>query len=332
MPIIKGTRFSDQLAATSTANEEFRGLGGDDTFLFHFDDRSDRFIGGGGNDRLKITYPEDLDRPAPTGLLKDVKFVGGPGFDTIEMALDFDRIDVVLNLNRQGFRPATAEALEVNVAFYPYGGGSPDFTLQGTARADIFHFSAQGGALAGTLRATTGNGNDSVTTGHLSNITAVIVNTGTGNDTVLLQAGAASTHVNTGAGRDVIHTNWLNSERIIAGAGDDIVYLDGQYYGVNPDIVTGGAGRDRFMTDIYQNATTAIITDFRAGQDKIVVTDDTFRPEELIFVETAADIGTDFFNLYFARKEAELYYRGDLVIDLDGAARVGARDFLFEPE
>ena len=57
MPIIKGTKFSDQLSATSTRQEELRGLGGDDTFLFHFNDRSDRFIGGAGEDRFLFNGP-----------------------------------------------------------------------------------------------------------------------------------------------------------------------------------------------------------------------------------------------------------------------------------
>lgn len=331
MPIIKGTRFSDQLSATATRQEELRGLGGDDTFLFHFNDRSDRFIGGAGDDRLKIVFPEDINRSAPTGLLKDVKFVGGPGFDTIELTFDMDRIDIVLNLNRQGFRTGSAEAIEINAMFATYLDGTPDFTLQGTSGTDILNFQTTA-YTTGMLRAMTGGGADTVAINGFGRILNVIINTGTGNDTIRLGSTVESTTVNSGAGADTIYTSWLNSERIMAGGGNDTIILDGHNHGVNPDIITGGAGRDRFVTDILQYATSAIITDFRAGQDKIVVTDDDFQPEDLVFVERAADVGNDFSTLYFARQEAELYLRGSLLIDLDGAARVGARDFLFEPE
>ncbi|MFN7053787.1 MAG: M10 family metallopeptidase C-terminal domain-containing protein, partial [Gemmobacter sp.] len=287
--------------------------------------------GGAGDDRLKIDFPEDIDRSAPTGLLKDVKFVGGPGFDTIELTFDMDRIDIVLNLNRQGFRTGSAEAIEINAMFATYLDGTPDFTLQGTGGTDILNFQTTA-YTTGMLRAMTGGGADTVAINGFGRILNVIINTGTGNDTVRLGPIAESTTVNSGAGADTIYTSWLNSERIMAGGGNDTIILDGHNHGVSPDIITGGAGRDRFVTDILQYATSAIITDFRAGQDKIVVTDDDFQPEDLVFVERAADIGNDFSTLYFARQEAELYLRGSLLIDLDGAARVGARDFLFEPE
>ena len=102
------------------------------------------------------------------------------------------------------------------------------------------------------------------------------IDSGKGNDNILV-SGDGSAYVKGGAGNDSIAGNTGN-DKLLGGAGADT--LAG---GSGNDTLTGGAGRDVF---VYESGND-IITDYKAGQDKIQIDDNidsvTVKGKNVIF-------------------------------------------------
>ncbi|QEI05274.1 DUF4214 domain-containing protein [Pigmentiphaga aceris] len=235
-----------------------------------------------------------------------------------------------------------------------FGGDSLTALTTFTAGDGGVNFSSNN-QTASSLTISTGAGQDDIEANAAS---IVSLNTGAGNDYVYLDGALSATAVvNLGAGDDTIYLTQgaVEGARIYGGDGDDTFVMNAVTHAVNGEggsvtTLTGGAGTDTyvFRTEIVGTTAgkvTAVITDFKTGEDKIEVqsnntaylaSEDTFKKastistslEALLVEATAALSGTTLY--YVGQFGTDAYLVTDFqtagytnVIKLEGVSLAG---------
>lgn len=168
----------------------------------------------------------------------------------------------------------------VNVAIKAVGGGiigTPgDDNLVGTNGNDIIR------GLAGNDTLRGGNGNDTLYGGDGNDLIEGgngndILYGDRGNDTLLggngndiMYGGDGNDYLDGGNGDDTLYGGDGN-DTLIGGNGDDLL-VGGKGY----DLLTGGNGRDRFYLSDTRTGEFDTITDFKVGQDTILISQSEF--------------------------------------------------------
>jgi predicted extracellular nuclease len=162
----------------------------------------------------------------------------------------------------------------VSVTINPTGGiiGTPDDDiLTGSNRNDLIW------GLGGNDTLLGGNGHDTLYGGDGNDLLAGgngndILYGGDGNDTLLggngndtLYGGNGDDYLDGGNGNDTLYGGDGN-DTLLGGNGDDLL-VGGQGY----DLLTGGNGRDRFYLSDTRTGEFDTITDFKVGQDLILI-------------------------------------------------------------
>ena len=256
-------------------NDTLEGGAGNDTL--EGGDGSDRMTGGAGNDILSDGAGADQvhggdgdDHLLASVDAADDHFSGGAGSDTLDYSAARSPLTVNLAAGRASGADIGEDAISEIEAVI---GGASDDALIGGAGDDV---------LAG------GTGNDTIADGAGSDK----VDGGYGDDVVLASADGANDDYNGSSGHDVLDYSETTItvtidlrngtaqgreigkdliagfEEIIAGSGDDAIYV-----GKGSVVLTGGAGDDCFTfqcdDDGGSEQSVKKITDFTVG-DKIV--------------------------------------------------------------
>jgi hypothetical protein len=129
----------------------------------------------------------------------------------------------------------------------------------------------------GQLNVATGSGHDYFDFSARWAVSAdVRVNTGNGNDTVVIHGSTVShaqdldVDIRTGRGKDTIVLEGMHSEFVSAGAGSDDIYVLTGSFANAPDTIKTGGGRDRLFVELDAYSTVAVVRDFDADKDVFV--------------------------------------------------------------
>ncbi|MDE4175769.1 hypothetical protein PXK01_16525 [Phaeobacter sp. PT47_59] len=271
MPRINGTRFDDELAATSTTREALYGRDGDDTLIFYSSDFSDRFWGHAGDDVLE--GPNFSFQGAESySFTRNLHFSGGAGLDTIELDIEIDTdATTTLRLGTFAMDRVSAEIRHFDLDAAGSGDSTDTLTIQGSRRNEEVELVDTTGSGAGEIIVNLGGGNDLFNAyGINSNWASLRVNAGSGDDEVYLNQSADGARINTGRGDDIVYTNGFHRETIILGGGDDNVVVSEGSFNTQPDLIRTGGGHDRIHLSVSTFSTLAQITDFSEGKDTLV--------------------------------------------------------------
>ncbi|MGD9865997.1 MAG: hypothetical protein AB7S99_22585 [Pseudodonghicola sp.] len=345
-----GTDRDDAFSATSAIRESFYGLGGNDTFYFYdlstgptppstdFDS-SDRFFGGTGRDQLtNITV--NFDGAEGAGKLDALSFDGGAGYDTLTVAVAIDmesynskistfRFDDVAPLVR------SVEHREFNVTLSRIGATTNELQLLGGNRDETVRLTQDASMDAsGVIRVDLGGGDDRFEfSASVYVASQLIVNTGKGADTVIMNASGSSypsdfgATIRTGAGADTIVLEGMYSETLNAGAGNDQIYVLTGSFAEAPDIIRTGAGRDRVYVELDSYSTVARLRDFSAARDTIVFDSDEFRNTDVTF-DKAVWQGAGSDRLYMDNAAGKLYFGDNVLVNFGGPTDLTAANFV----
>jgi Ca2+-binding RTX toxin-like protein len=252
--------------STSTVSLDMSGGGGNDIMTGGSAD--DVLDGGAGNDELNGGDGDDV---IITGGGLD-RVDGGDGIDTV--VLESNAGDIVsVNLSREWQYSGDGWNYIANVENVTTGGGED--IIQGNDIANVLDSGggddwlyAGGGddvliGGAGTDRLFGGDGNDTVVFESGDNLTVDLnsewqvgnLNTSEGMDKIM-----DVENVTTGAGNDTLIGN--ADANVLTGGGGD-------------DTLTGGDGADVFRFFASEGMTTDVITDFKVGEDRLELVNDT---------------------------------------------------------
>lgn len=288
---LDGGKGDDTLAANPNKNSTLIGGYGDDTLrggnmhdqLFdqedvrrakpeYIDPDADKLIGGKGHDFL-LSYAGD-DKlfggeggDAIVSLAGTDVIRGGAGSDTISFAFP-------VNYDGESYRPEYLHRI-ISTLDGMYIDGGTDGTV-----GDFVDFSgieAGYGALTDlglVINLASGRGKEYTSPegpGHFrikdvehvrgTSLADKLIGSGDGNS---LRGGAGDDELRGGAGSDSLFGG-TGRNILFGGEGNDLLNVSG-----DGDILTGGAGKDRFIFDAGFDS-TATITDFQVGIDKIVL-------------------------------------------------------------
>lgn len=249
------------------------GRGGRDIFTMAELDHADVFRGGRGRDEFKgVTLSaSELDYAE---LAANLRYDGGPGIDKISIRVDVDQSSVIRIGGLIGNSTSVEERF-VHFAIFP---GGDALKAIGTNGDDLVFVSVNV-AVPDVVRLDLKGGNDIVNFTNAYEAGRVFIETGSGRDKILLGADAEKTVVDSGQGADTIRMWRGNFEKVMAGRGDDLIFLSGHgdFYGnlgTRKDIVDGGQGADRFVPDLgYDNGR---IRDFDPEVDQLVFDSNKF--------------------------------------------------------
>ncbi|NKD78094.1 calcium-binding protein, partial [Haematospirillum sp. H1815] len=235
-------------------NNSLRGEGGNDTL-----------DGGAGNDEL---YGEDGNDTLYGGAGNDT-LDGGAGNDTLDGGAGNDKL----------YGSAGNDTLDggdgSDTASYWDKSAPVKVTLRGAEEATVYVDGVAEDTLRNIEHVGGGDGNDELTgddkdnklIGRAGNDT---LDGGAGNDT--LYGGAGNDTLRGSAGNDTLDGGDGN-DRLYGGAGNDRLYgeagndtLEG---GMGSDTLIGGDGDDRFVYGSAAETVGDVITDFKAGEDRI---------------------------------------------------------------
>lgn len=345
----------------NAGSNTLRGGGGDDVLRgFAGNDSidgglgTDQLIGGEGDDILYVDNPADV-------------VSGGSGFDTVVISISyFAGIGSEVELIRTSDRYSTSyidirgsntdDIIEGNDGNNNINGYFGVDQMYGFGGNDTLVVSANG---SGSLLSG-GSGNDTyILNPGLATVSATIVElAGEGYDVVyvtgffVLTPGSEVEEIvlqvfNTGSEYGIIGNEFNNRilgghgfDTLVGGGGDDFILG-----GSKNDILTGGVGSDQFVFNILSQVEdhSDIITDFTAGTDKILLSNnsDAFNAlSEGVLPATAFSVGTSAQDaddrIIYDNAAGKLYYDADgngagmaiLFATLTGAPTVVAADFI----
>ncbi|MDK3020769.1 calcium-binding protein [Pseudodonghicola flavimaris] len=327
MARISGTRFDDRMIARSTG-DTYLGEKGDDTFVFSEDTIRNKFVGGLGADRvegeIRVDEADDLSEA-----LVGMTFNGDRGVDTLHLTAIVEQAELTLSLSDFGASLKSVENLELKLITSLSPGDFGDVTIRGGARAEKLEFIPDN-YNEERVAINMGKGADTVYLGSATTVVnSAVVNGGGGADTIINISGDDGTQLLGGTGNDLIVTRGVSMERVKGGGGADHIQLEGSYRNFDYDIVSGNGGKDIFEIARVSDDPMAIITDFKRTKDKILISDDSLSAEDLIVVAKGDSVGSEYGKLYLDLNDSTLVYRGDVIVDLDGAA-VRSSDILFD--
>lgn len=257
------------------------------------------------------------------------------GFETVTIA---DTTSVAQSLTSANFGSAKVSisgANNVTLGTAVTAAGLDLSGLTGTATATI-----QGFALTGTSGTVTGTANnDSITIADNAGDT-ITVNAGEGDNTVAAAASGNTTILvmNSGSGNDSL-TGAAGNDTFISGAGNDIIDgaagNDSIFSGAGNDTITIGAGNDAVVADSgddlitgADNVTTADVIAGGAGTDTLTLGDDTATTDldnvtgvEIITItNTDATSYTTVDTLVDSGSSLTVTQTGDFVLTFNGSA------------
>jgi len=230
----------DDVVFGNTGNDTISGDAGND--IFFGGDGNDSISGGLGNDFLDGQAGDDTLRG---GGGRDT-VIGGEGNDTYEWNATSDGDDNVSSTSGDDRMSVTT-------------GGASDIVAVGKVGSKMKVTSGANELIINpTIRLVTidtGTGDDTVTIGNISGITATVltINTGAGDDTIDGSGGVLGNvrlGLNGGDGNDSI-TGTTNDDTIDGGAGIDTLLggagNDTMFGGTEADIINGQAGDDSIL-------------------------------------------------------------------------------------
>lgn len=296
--ILHGSQFVDTLQGSAGA-ETLRGLAGNDVISGQAGD--DGLEGGDGNDQLSGGDGNDL----MVGGLGADRLTGGNGVDTVSYA--DSAVAVSVNQETNTFAGGTAEGDRFSGHIEAIVGSAFADTIV-SASNGIFSYRLLGGAGNDTLTSGVfsgsgtnhfegGTGDDTLTGGYHVDVldggdgADTMIGNG-GRDTLLGGAGddlLRATPVSAfdtstldgGAGNDVVRSEGMST--LDGGAGTDTLTggfhtefedVEGYYYVLRMNTLTGGSGADRFVREAapsnHQDVGGDRITDFSSAEgDKL---------------------------------------------------------------
>ena len=149
---------------------------------------------------------------------------------------------------------------------------------------------------------------------------------GTGND--YIKGGTGSDQLAGQSGNDILYGE-DGSDVLAAGGGNDTVSggsgNDRIFGSFGDDILKGGSGRDLFLFSSGDGSGRDVVTDFKAGWDKISIENDLFETFEQMLKYTV-QVGDDVQITYGFGQTTSVFTLADLRI-----AELRAKDFGFSP-
>lgn len=330
------TAFNDTLIGSAEANiirggagnDTIQGLGGNDVLYgdagndtLDGGDGADIMVGGIGNDTYVVDNVKDVVTEKP-----------GEGIDTIQTSLSTFSLAKLSAIDNLTFTGTAAATLTGNALANTITGGSGNDKIDGFLGSDTM-IGGQGNDsyivdnIGDTVVENTDEGIDSVTSSVTYTLSDNVENlTLTGSKAI---DGTGNSIDNLIIGNAKINT-------LIGGAGADT--LDG---GAGNDTLIGGDGADYFrFTTALGKTNIETITDFRHGEDKLLLDDAIFKSlknltltNDNIVNGTSAAAANDF--LIFNGANKGLYYDADgngkaamvQIATLVGVSNIEAIDF-----
>jgi Ca2+-binding RTX toxin-like protein len=326
-----GSPFNDSLVGDANANtldggagnDTLSGLAGNDTLLGGLGDDSlvggegdDSLVGGAGNDTYEVDSTSDQVVEALSA-----------GTDLVRVALTSGSYTLGANVENATITSSAAVDVTGNALSNVLTGNSEANALSGAAGNDTLNGGAGNDTLdggAGTDRLAGGLGDDTYVLDVATDVVAE--NASEGTDTVQVAFTLAGTYILGLNVENALVANALNvnltgnadANVLTGGAGANVLNgaggNDTLIGGLGKDTLTGGTGFDQFVFDTAPAlANVDTITDFKSGEDKIVLSAAVF---------TSLGVAGDTIGL-----SANLTYNsgtGVLAYDADGAGAAAA--------
>lgn len=341
-----GGEGGDFFQATTTIRESFYGLNGDDTFHFYeqllpfpFQDFSDRFFGGQGDDRMQ-GLALDFDGNGGLDEYALLSYDGGRGYDTLaaDVTIDmgaYESASSTLDFKKITSLSRSVEHREFDVTLDAISEAVTDLRLIGGAKDETVRLTQVDPMVAtGELRVSLRGGDDRFEfSAYPEAASNLKVFTGRGNDTVIINAATTyypsnlQTKVVTGKGRDTIVLEGMHKEVVKAGGGGDDIYVLTGGFANAPDTIRTGAGRDKVYLELDAYSTVARLPDFSGDKDKIVFDKTEFRDTTVTFDRAEWEAATED-TLYMDNAAGKLYFGDNVLADFRGATTLTADNFI----
>ena len=345
-----GNSFDNLFVSSSTIRETFYGLDGDDVFNFYngsnaffFGDFSDRFIGGSGNDLMQNLSAGWNDYTLYSGL----SFDGGAGYDTVTYDLTGSLFGVVgdatltasidltqfttleRSVEHHEFEIDASIAEDIEGTLGVVGGGGDETVKLNFTRAGhtITEFSDI------EVSVSLGAGHDRFEfTGERTIMSELKINTGTGNDVVIVNSSATTSPdvsrsmITTGAGNDTVVLEGMHQEIVKTGGGADDIYILSGNFSDRSDVVDTGGGSDEIFLELDEYSKLVRIRDFDVAKDTIIFDDQETRDTTVLFDRVLWENSTDP-RLYMDNAAGTLYFGENVLATFDGGVNLTADNF-----
>ena len=158
------------------------------------------------------------------------------------------------------------------------------------------------------------------------------INTGTGNDVVIVNSSTASSPdvsrsmIVTGTGNDTVVLEGMHQEIVKTGGGADDIYILSGNFADRSDVLDTGGGNDEIFLELDEYSKLVRVRDFDVAKDTIIFDDQETQNTTVLFDRVLWENSTDP-RLYVDNAAGTLYFGDNVLATFDGGVTLTADNF-----